>query len=81
MNIEEAKSIQLEDYLRRMGFNPVKQQGDSIWYCSPFREEKTPSFKVSATYDTISASDREGTSSPWRWSFKRRRISLMRLKR
>ena len=30
MNIEEAKSIQLEDYLRRMGFNPVKQQGDSI---------------------------------------------------
>ncbi len=66
MNIEEAKSIQLEDYLRRMGFNPVKQQGDSIWYCSPFREE---------------ASDREGTSSPWRWSFKRRRISLMRLKR
>ena len=34
MNIEEAKSIQLEDYLRRMGFNPVKQQGDSIWYCS-----------------------------------------------
>ena len=48
MNIEEAKSIQLEDYLRRMGFNPVKQQ-DSIWYCSPFREEKTPSFKVSAS--------------------------------
>lgn len=37
------------DYLRRMGFNPVKQQGDSIWYCSPFREEKTPSFKVSAS--------------------------------
>ena len=29
MNIEEAKSIQLEDYLRRMGFNPVKQQGDT----------------------------------------------------
>ena len=49
MNIEEAKSIQLEDYPQRMGFNPVKQQGDSIWYCSPFREEKTPSFKVSAS--------------------------------
>ena len=30
MNIEEAKSIQLEDYLRRMGFNPVKQQGDRV---------------------------------------------------
>lgn len=47
MNIEEAKRIPLEDYLRRMGFTPVKQQGDSLWYCSPFREEKTPSFKVS----------------------------------
>jgi DNA primase len=46
MNIEEAKSIQLEDYLRRMGFNPVKQQGSSLWYKSPFREEKEPSFKV-----------------------------------
>ena len=49
MNIEEAKRIPLEDYLRRMGVAPVKQQGDSIWYCSPFREEKTPSFKVSAS--------------------------------
>lgn len=47
MNIEEAKSIPLEEYLRRMGFSPVRQHGDSIWYCSPFREEKTPSFKVS----------------------------------
>lgn len=47
MNIEEAKSIPLEDYLRHMGFSPVRQHGDSIWYCSPFREEKTPSFKVS----------------------------------
>lgn len=47
MNIEEAKSIPLEDYLRRMGFTPIRQQEDSIWYCSPFREEKTPSFKVS----------------------------------
>ena len=47
MNIEEAKSISLEDYLQRMGFTPVKQHGDSIWYWSPFREEKTPSFKVS----------------------------------
>lgn len=51
MNIQEAKSIPLEDYLRCMGFNPVRQHGDSIWYCSPFREEKTPSFKVSASHN------------------------------
>ena len=47
MNIEEAKRIPLEDYLRRMGFSPVKEQGDSLWYRSPFRQERTPSFKVS----------------------------------
>ncbi|WP_280188838.1 hypothetical protein [Bacteroides fragilis] len=51
MNIEEAKSIPLEDYLRRMGFSPVRKHGDSIWYCSPFREEKTPSFKVSESHN------------------------------
>lgn len=47
MNIEEAKRIPLEDYLRRMGFSPVREQGDSLWYSSPFRQERTPSFKVS----------------------------------
>lgn len=47
MNIEEAKKIPLEVFLQRLGFSPVKQQGDSLWYRSPFREERTPSFKVS----------------------------------
>lgn len=47
MNIEEAKKIPLEVFLRRLGFSPAKQQGDSLWYRSPFREERTPSFKVS----------------------------------
>lgn len=51
MNIEEAKGIPLEEYLRHMGFTPVKQHGDSIWYCSPFRQEKTPSFKVSESHN------------------------------
>ena len=49
MNTNEAKQIRIEEYLHNLGYNPVKQQGDSIWYCSPFREEKTPSFKVSAS--------------------------------
>ena len=34
MNIEEVKKIPLEDFLGRAGF-------------SPFRQERTPSFKVS----------------------------------
>ena len=46
MTIEEAKNIKLADYLHSLGYNPVKQQGNSLWYKSPFREEKAPSFKV-----------------------------------
>ncbi len=46
MNIEEAKCIPLEDFLKRLGFSPLRQHGDSLWYHSPFREERTPSFKV-----------------------------------
>ena len=46
MTIEEAKNIKLADYLHSLGYNPVKQQGNNLWYKSPFREEKDPSFKV-----------------------------------
>lgn len=46
MTIEEAKNIKLADYLHSLGYNPVKQQGNSLWYKSPFREEKDPSFNV-----------------------------------
>jgi len=28
------------------GINPDRQAGNSFWYCSPLRNEKTPSFKV-----------------------------------
>lgn len=46
MNIEEAKNIKLADYLQSLGYHPAKQQGNSLWYNSPFREEKEPSFKI-----------------------------------
>lgn len=46
MNIEEAKNIRLADYLQNLGYQPVKQQGNSLWYNSPLRAEKEPSFKV-----------------------------------
>lgn len=46
MNIQEAKAIKLADYLQSLGYSPVKQQGNSLWYKSPFREESEPSFKV-----------------------------------
>lgn len=46
MNIQEAKAIRLADYLQSIGCSPVKKQGNSLWYISPFRAEKEPSFKV-----------------------------------
>jgi hypothetical protein len=46
MNIEQAKSIPLESFLENLGYQPARQQRGQIWYLSPLRQEKTPSFKV-----------------------------------
>lgn len=46
MNIQEAKQIRIADYLQSLGYTPVKQQGSSLWYKSPFRQETEASFKV-----------------------------------
>ena len=46
MTIEESKNIKLAYYLHSLGYNPIKQQGKSLWYKSPLREEQEPSFKV-----------------------------------
>ena len=46
MTTQEAKKIHIADYLQSLGYSPVKQQGKSLWYKSPFREETEASFKV-----------------------------------
>lgn len=46
MNAVQAKQIKIADYLHSLGHSPVKQQGNSLWYKSPFREEREASFKV-----------------------------------
>lgn len=46
MNIQEAKSIRLVDFLAGLGHHPVIQRGNSVWYKSPFRMEKEASFKI-----------------------------------
>ena len=46
MNILEAKQIRLVDYLSFLGFEPKRVLRGQYWYNSPFRDEKTPSFKV-----------------------------------
>lgn len=49
MNADQANNIDLPDLLSRMGFEPVSitKQGRELWYLSPLRTEKTPSFHIS----------------------------------
>lgn len=47
MNIEQSKKLSIIDFLDKEGIKPAKTRGNAYWYLSPFRNERTPSFKVS----------------------------------
>jgi hypothetical protein len=47
LSIEEAKQIDIIDYLSKLGYEAVKIRSSDYWYLSPLRKEKIPSFKVS----------------------------------
>ena len=46
MNIQLAKTILITNYLANKGYYPVRNNNIDYWYLSPFRDEKTASFKV-----------------------------------
>ena len=46
MEIQNIKQISIADYLQQQGYSPARVQGIHFWYCSPLRNESTPSFKV-----------------------------------
>lgn len=46
MTFEEANRIPLEDILLRLGHKPSTISSSDLWYLSPLRAEKTPSFHV-----------------------------------
>lgn len=46
MTIDEIKRASLEAYLEAHGFPCVKSYRNIRWYCSPLRQETSPSFKV-----------------------------------
>ncbi len=46
MNTSKAKEISIVKVLQNLGCEVVKTNGDELWFLSPFRLEKTPSFKV-----------------------------------
>ncbi|MEC4028662.1 CHC2 zinc finger domain-containing protein [Myroides odoratimimus] len=46
MNCELAKQISLTELLKKLGYTPSRTTRVDWWYLSPFRTEKTASFKV-----------------------------------
>jgi hypothetical protein len=46
MNIEQAKTVPLTAILDKLGITPQRKTETDYWYLSPFRKEKTASFKV-----------------------------------
>jgi DNA primase len=46
MNCKFANEMNIAGFLMSKGINPDKTAGNSFWYCSPLRNEETPSFKV-----------------------------------
>ena len=47
MNIEQSKKLSIIDFLDKENVTLKKKRGNAYWYLSPFRDEKTASFKVS----------------------------------
>jgi len=46
LTFDKAKQIPIAEYLASHGIEPVKVYDNDLWYFSPFRSERTPSFKV-----------------------------------
>lgn len=46
MNTVKARDISIEKVLQNLGCEAVKSNGDDLWFLSPLRQEKTPSFKI-----------------------------------
>lgn len=46
LSCRDARDVDLVGYLDFLGYQPKKVRGQDYWYSSPFRQERTPSFKV-----------------------------------
>lgn len=52
MNSYQAKQIPIHSFLEKLGHIPKSKKGTDLWYCSPLRNENTPSFKVNLQLNT-----------------------------
>lgn len=46
MEIDNIRRIPLADFLARLGHEPVRKNRNELWYRAPYRDERTPSFRV-----------------------------------
>ncbi|WP_163219311.1 CHC2 zinc finger domain-containing protein [Bacteroides sp. 224] len=53
MNCRQINNIPFGKVLAMQGYSPIKETGKELWYLSPFREERTPSFKVNIGSNTF----------------------------
>jgi len=53
IDVEEIKKISIRDYLSSLGYQPQKPKEHEVWFYSPFRNERTPSFKVDTSKNTF----------------------------
>jgi hypothetical protein len=49
ISVQEAKQMDLVTFLAKAGYHPQKINRSDYWYRSPFRQEKTASFKVNTS--------------------------------
>lgn len=47
IDASKLKQIPIENLLDKLGYKPKATKPNELWYISPFRDERTPSFKVS----------------------------------
>jgi hypothetical protein len=46
VSLEEAKQMDMVEYLSKLGYEPTKVSNEDYWYLCPLRDEKTASFKI-----------------------------------
>lgn len=46
MDIDRIRGFPIEDFLAGLGHSPIYRKRNDLWYNAPYREERTPSFKV-----------------------------------
>lgn len=53
MNCKQINNIPFKKILQKLGYSPAKEINNEFWYISPFREERTASFKVNIQNNTF----------------------------